>query len=316
MKPIFEAKNYKFLFLIAALLPAGFTVYGWGSKGHQIQARVAVAHLPMELPAFLRNSADAMSLLICEPDRWRDAEQPALDEVTGPNHTFRWEIAPKPLPANRHFFIIELAQQGKIAARTNGVRAYGTAPYGIQEWAEMLTGAFRRWRRMKERTPDEIERKRTQEQSIRFIAGVLGHWITDVSNPMHASVHVHGWDPGFPNPNGYAGKSDNLHSRYESVYVENHIELSDVNGLVDTAARVVGGWLEEAASYIATSNSYVEQIFAWDRSGRFGSGKEPKAAKAFTAARLADGARELRDIWYTAWVKSGAPMPGKKKSGS
>lgn len=307
-------KDRIFFLVLATLLLPHSAVYAWGSKGHQIQARVAIANLPAVMPAFLRGATEEMTVLISEPDRWRNAEQPNLDEVTGVNHTFRWEIAPKPLPANRHFFIIELAQQGKIEARTNGVREYGTAPYGIQEWAEMLTGAFRRWRAMKETTPVENANKRMQEKNILFIAGVLGHWVTDVSNPIHASIHVHGWHPSIPNPNGYAGKADDPHSRYEAAYVERVIELSDVAALVDNKVRVVGDWLREAESYIAANNSHVEQIYAWDKLSRFGSGLEPKEAKLFTAQRLADGARELRDIWYTAWMRSGEPMPQKKKT--
>ena len=300
------------LLVLAVLLLGASLAHAWGGKGHQIQARVALANVPAEMPAFFRGSTEEMAMLISEPDRWRTAEEPALDETTGPNHTFRWEIAPKPLPPNRYDFIIELAKQGKIDATHNAVRQYGTAPYGIQEWAEMLTGAFRRWRAMPEATPAEIARKRMQEKSILFIAGVLGHWVTDVSNPIHASRHVHGWDPAVPNPHGYAGPSDDPHGRYESKYVDHTIELRDVALLVDNKARVVGDWLREAETYIAASNSHVEQIYAWDKQGRFGDGHEPTEAKPFTAARLADGARELRDYWYTAWVRSGEPMPKKQ----
>jgi hypothetical protein len=300
------------LLLTASVLNAG-PAQAWGAKGHQIQARLALANLPPETPTFFRDANEEMAMLISEPDHWRTAEEPDLDETTGVNHTFRWEIAPKPLPANRHFFIIELARQGKIDATKNSLRAYGTAPYGMQEWAEMLTGAFRRWRAMPETTPEEITRKRMQEKSILFIAGVLGHWVTDMSNPIHASIHVHGWSPSVPNPNGYAGPKDDPHGRYESAYLNRVIEQGDVAPLVDGKARVVDDWLREAETYIAATNSHVEQIYAWDKQGRFGDGNEPPAAKPFTAARLADGARELRDYWYTAWVRSGQPMPEKEK---
>jgi hypothetical protein len=304
------------LLALAVLLLGTSLAHAWGAKGHQMQARVALASLPAEMPAFFRGSGEEMTMLISEPDRWRTAEEPALDDTTGPNHTFRWEIAPKPLPPTRYAFIIELAKQGKLDTTPNSVRQYGTAPYGMQEWAEMLTGAFRRWREMPEKTPEEIARKRMQEKSILFIAGVLGHWITDMSNPIHASIHVHGWNPSVPNPHGYAGPNDDPHGRYEGAYVNHTIELSDVASLVDNRARVLGDWLGEAQIYIAATNSHVEQIYAWDKQARFGDGHEPAEAKPFTAARLADGARELRDYWYTAWVRSGQPMPTKQRKGT
>ena len=310
IKPI-DMKSFWSTLLIMLMVGNTTVSYAWGAKGHQMQARVALSTLPNTMPVFFRGASDEMSMLISEPDRWRNAEQPALDEVTGVNHTFRWEIAPKPLPANRNFFIIELAKQGKIDAKTGGLREFGTSPYGIQEWAEMLTGAFRRWRAMKEGTPTEIAQKRMHEKSILFIAGVLGHWVTDASNPIHSSIHVHGWHSSVPNPNGYVGKKDDPHGRYEGAYVNRVVEQQDVSALVDNHPRKVGDWLREAETYIGSCNSHVEQIYKWDKIARFGDGKEVEAAKPFTAARLADGARELRDIWYTAWEKSGEPMPSK-----
>ena len=53
----------------------------------------------------------------------------------------------------------------------------------------------------------------------------------------------------------------------------------------------------------------MEQIYRWDHEAAFGEGKEPAAAKPFTIARLAEGATMLRDLWYTAWVRSAAPLP-------
>jgi hypothetical protein len=275
-----------------------------------MQARTAMRALPPELPGFFREAEEEMAHLITEPDRWRTSEQRGLSETTGVNHTFKWELAPKPLPANRHLFLIELARSQKLdPANRDAVREFGTGPYAIQEWAEMLTGAFRRWHEMPETTPAEIARKRMHEKSILFMAGVLGHWVTDLSQPIHASIHVHGWHPSVPNPHGYTGPDNDPHPRYETQYVDRAIELSDVTALVDRKPRLVGDWLREAEKHVAATNSHVEQIYIWDKQAPWGSGREPAEAKPFTAARLADGARMLRDVWYTAWVRSGQPVP-------
>ena len=60
---------------------------------------------------------------------------------------------------------------------------------------------------------------------------------------------------------------------------------------------------------VQQTNTHVEQVYIWDKQAPWGSGQEPAEAKPFTAARLADGARMLRDVWYTAWVRSGRPVP-------
>ncbi len=294
-----------FFGLLAGFAAVTFSVppsFAWGEKGHAMQARTAIKALPAELPAFFREAEEEMAFLISEPDRWRTSEQPALTETNGVNHTFKWELAPKPLPANRHLFIIELT-------KNTALREFGMGPYGIQEWAEMLTGAFRRWRAMPESTPVEITRKRMHEKSILFMGGVLGHWVTNLSQPIHASIHVHGWHPSVPNPHGYTGPDKDPHGRYETQYVNRAIELADVIALVDQPPRLVGDWLREAETYIEKTNTHVEQIYIWDQEAAWGGGQEPPEAKPFTAARLADGARMLRDVWYTAWSRSGRPVP-------
>jgi hypothetical protein len=305
-------RAYRFSLIAVALVAVGPAIrplWGWGAKGHQMQARAALRALPQDLPAFFREAVEQMAYLISEPDRWRTSEQPALTETAGVNHTFKWELVPHPLPANRYLFLIGLAKQGRLDP-PHSVRDFGTAAYAIQEWAEMLTGALRRWRALPEATPEEQRIKRQHEQSILFMAGVLGHWVTDVSQPMHASVHVHGWHGSVPNPNGYT-RSD-PHGRYESQYVNRAISLDDVAARVDRSPRLLGDWLRESEAYIAASNSHVEQIYIWEKEAPFGSGKEPSAAAPFTAARLAEGARMLRDVWYTAWMRSKEPLPGKQ----
>jgi hypothetical protein len=303
------------LFVLASVSMNAGPAQAWGAYGHQIAARVALANVPADMPVFFRDATDEMAMLISEPDQWRSPEERELKDTTTSDHTIRWEIVPKPLPRTRYAFVIQLAKAGKVTPELFSVNEYGTAPYAIQEWSEMLTGAFRRWRAMREKTPEDIARKRMQEKSILFIAGVLGHWVTDVANPMHTSVHLMGWSPNVPNPNGYTtydpkNVQQSLHVRYESTYVDHTIKLSDVAPSVDNKARVIGDWLDEAETHIAASNSHVEQIYIWDKQARFGEGHEPAAAKPFTATRLADGARETRDYWYTAWVRSGEPMPG------
>lgn len=293
---------------LAAIGPAAPRSWAWGAKGHQMQARAALHALPVDLPAFFRESGEPMAYLISEPDRWRTSEQPGLTETTGPNHNFKWELVPHPLPANRHLFLIELAKQGKLDPPA-AVRDFGTGAYAIQEWSEMLTAAFRRWRAMPESTAAERVIKRQHEQSILFMAGVLGHWVTDLSEPMHASVHIHGWNSSVPNPDGYT--STDVHGRFESGYVNRAISPADVAALVDNKPRLLGDWLREAEKYIADTNSHIEEIFIFEKQAPFGSGREPAAAVPFTCARLAAGARMLRDVWYTAWMRSQEPLAEK-----
>lgn len=275
----------------------------WGLKAHQMQVRAAMTALPHDMPAFFLASEEALVLLGTEPDRWRTTDTPAASETTGPEHFFSWEIAPKPLPPNRTEFLAAIAHRGDFELRPLTMKRWGSSPYAIQEWGEMLTNAFLRWRNMPETTESERFVKRRHEESVLFIAGVLSHWVMDSSQPMHCSVHILGWNPDYPNPNGYTTNRD-IHTRYETQYVDANIRLSDIQSRVTQPARELGPWIDAMAPYIEACNSHVEQIYRWDHTARFGSGKEVPDAKPFTADRIAEGARMLRDVWYTCWRRS------------
>jgi len=299
-------RNLKHLAASASLyLLAVPNLGAWGLKAHQMQVRTAMRRLPKDMPGFFLESEEALVLLGTEPDRWRSPETPALTETTGPDHFFSWELAPKPLPSNRTEYLAALARQGAFEKRPLTIKRYGTSPYAIQEWGEMLTGAFQRWRNMPETTDAERFVKRRHEQSILFMAGVLAHWVMDSSQPMHCSVHILGWDPSVPNPEGYATGRD-IHGRYETDYVNAHIQLDDILSRVTQPAQELGPWIEAVTPYLAACNSHVEEVYRFDLKGRFGGGHEPPAAREFTADRMAEGARMLRDVWYTCWRKSTA----------
>jgi len=52
----------------------------------------------------------------------------------------------------------------------------------------------------------------------------------------------------------------------------------------------------------------VEETYQLEKAGAFAGAGTPEG-KAFVDERLAAGAIELRDMIYTAWVKSAVPIP-------
>jgi hypothetical protein len=289
--------------LVLSSTMTGTMTEAWGLKGHRMQIAAAMQVLPADMPEFFRKAGPQLKYLATEPDRWRTPDVPAVIETSGTNHFFSYEQAPKVLPPDRHQFIVELTKSGAIDPGKPSLRPSGLAPYAIQEWGDMLTGAFRRWRQMKEDTEEARIEKRQLEQSILFIAGVLAHWVTDVSQPMHCSVHILGWHPSVANPAGYTADRG-IHGRYETDYVERVIDETDVRAALTQRPAELGDWLTESVRYIGACNSHIETIYRWDRQAPFGSGREPAEAETFTAARLAEGAAMLRDVWVTAWRRS------------
>jgi hypothetical protein len=291
---------------LALVLAAG-PAWGWGDKGHEMSARVAAHTLPADVPAFLRSADLELGYLCSEPDRWRvEAREPALRGATDRDHAAKLEDITLPLPPHRYDFFLQYAgkpRPGGPPGAVTGWRDMGFAPYAIAEQAERLTNGFLQWRNARDTTPAERRIKRQIEQDIIQVAGLLGHFVTDTAQPLHTTIATNGWVPRLPNPRHFTGES--IHQRFETFYVNAAIDEEDFLPLVGPV-RERGPWLDAAMVHIRAAHQHVETVYALDQQHRFGDGAEGPEAKRFTCERLADGARALRDFWYTAWVRSAA----------
>jgi hypothetical protein len=285
--------------------------WAWGSKGHEISARAAVNALPKDFPAFLLAAKERLVYLCPEPDRWRGGSSAqALGSLNPPDHYFDLEYwGADPIPATRYALLFAAYKRGLVDDK-KPVSDLGTAPVAIAEFADKLTSNFREWRDAREDTDTERLVRHQIEESIIYLAGVMAHFVTDLGNPLHCTVHFNGWDPAYPNPNGYPAGRDarGIHSRFESQYVDKAVtakeQEKDLPALLPAPHRT-GPWVAEMEKFLRRNNGLVEQIYQLDRRGAFGSGHEPPEALPFTLQRLADSAGELRDVWTTAWLNSG-----------
>lgn len=288
---------------LTLLLLTGLSARRWGGHGHTTSAAAAVDALPAEMPAFFRESREQLVYLNPEPDRWRDRGERgydrALDGVGAPEHFLDLELIPE---ARRTSFLAahdryDFADSLRLI--NERVQTAGLAPFAILELTQRLRIGFRTWRR----TENAAERKAIE---IRIIndAGILGHYVADLSNPNHTTIHYNGWVG--PNPNGYA-TDDRFHSRFEGVFVRAQITLADVAPLVPREPRVFEALRPAILAHLMESNGLVEALYAQDKRTPFGADNTDPAAKHFAASRLAAGSRMMRDLWWTAWVTSAAP---------
>jgi len=292
--------------LVAAVtviaLPA--LVFAWGEAGHRITGEAAALELPPSAPTFFRNASRQLAYLNPEPDRWRNRAErtldPALEGATAPDHFIDMEMAPPNVLAaalkapDRFGYLDTLA-----AAGVKGV-AMGLLPFRMLELSQQLREDFRQWRVAPDSTKPWIEARIIDD------AGILGHYVADGSNPSHTSVQFNGWTG--PNPNGYA-TDKRFHARFESVYVGANIKLADVLAKMDTTARLFPDLRTAIISYLRETNTQVEHLYQLDKAHPFDTNTTSVEDKAFTVERLAAGAKMLRDIWWTAWVTSGQPVP-------
>jgi hypothetical protein len=280
--------------------------FAWGGDGHRMINRLAAANLPKDVPAFLRNgnALDTMEYLGPEPDRWRNRAEPELGDAQAPEHFIDFEQADLigTLPKKRYDYIRALAQ-AQLAHPDLQLtpEKVGLQPYVTEEVWERLKVAMREYRKLLAAGEDT----KPAETAVLYYAGWLGHYVADGSQPLHVTIQYNAWTG--PNPKGYTTEHK-IHSLFESTYVTANIKPADVAPLVAAAEPKV--FTEEWTDYMAYlrhSATLVEKTYQLEKAGGFAGAGTPEG-KAFVVERLAAGAIALRDMIYTAWVRSADPV--------
>ncbi len=268
--------------------------------------RLAGAALPADVPEFLRSkeAVDALEYYGPEPDRWKSPGEPELNAVQSPDHFMDMEYADLvgELPRRRYDFVRALAFAQKAHPDLPlSPEKVGMQPYQAVEVWERLKSAMRDYRKLK---ADHKETK-PSECEIVFLAGWLGHYVADGSQPLHTTIQYNGWTGA--NPKGYTTEHK-IHALFESTYVSANVKPAEVAPLIAPKPVVMGDVFTDYVAYLRHTNTLVEKTYELEKAGAF-AGQGTPEGKTFTEERLAAGATELRDMIYSAWVKSAEPVP-------
>ncbi len=270
----------------------------WGRAGHEMAARAAVATLPSDVPAFFRDAGDQLVYLDPEPDRWRNRSLVEMDQAWTYDHYIDLENIPDGAlrAPDRFVFLKALYDAGLEKPERDG----GFLPYRIVELYQRVVTEWRMWR-----SEADPQRRGWLEDRIINDAGILGHYVTDASQPHHTTIHFNGWADGAPNPGGYT-RDRTFHSRFETAFIEAHVTQADVSGRVTEAPRSVAGSARSAVlDHLSSSHARVEDLYRLDRDVGFDpDGPTRSETRDFAAERLAAGARMLAVLWWSAWQES------------
>ena len=268
----------------------------WGATGHEMAARAAVSVLPSDVPSFFREASDQLVYLDPEPDRWRSGSRPEMRGAWAPDHFINMERLPAGAldATDRYDFMAELYRSGL----TRPDRA-GFLPFTIVELYQRLVTEWELWRRA-----DDPTTRSWIEQRILNDAGILGHFVTDGAQPHHTTIHYNGWANGEPNPEGYT-QDRSFHARFETDFVDAHVEQRDVTALVGSPRSVAGQARRAVFEYLDTTHGLVDELYRLDRDVGFdpSSPARPETTR-FASERLAAGARMLATLWLSAWEES------------
>lgn len=311
------------LFAAVGLAP----VSAWDYAGHRLINQVALASLPADFPAFVREpaAAERIAFLAGEPDRWRNNEDLPIKHANGLDHYLDVEmladagltpatVAPMRLAFATQFAAGRVANPGAYAPidpakNRDRTREWpGFAPWAIAEHYGKLRSAFAYLKAFEEHggTAEEIANARANAV---YIMGVMGHFVGDCAQPLHTTVHHNGWVGA--NPQGYVTKPG-IHAWMDGgLIAKARIDFAALAAGVRPAAALElaevpadqDALFNAVMAYVMRQHAHVETVYALEKSGELGLGptEVSPAARALVEGQLLAGGRMLAAIWITAW---------------
>ena len=310
------------------VLPGIQNSRAWDYEGHHAINELALAALPAAFPAFALSAEarERIAFLGGEPDRWRNmGSDLPLVHFNGPDHYFDLEqlkdygLTPQTVPIFRYDFVAELALARAAHPenfepidpsrnRDHTRELIGFAPWAIAEYCGKLKSGFSYLKAFQEHggTAEEIS---NAQQNILYIMGVMGHYVGDCSQPLHVTIHHHGWVGD--NPHGYATNSS-FHGWIDGGYF-NKTGGIDVAALKPriTPAIIVGDptkpedLFRQVMAYLLETQKEVEPLYELNKEGGLsGEGAVGMEGRAFLQGQLVKGAQMLGNLWYSAWQQA------------
>jgi hypothetical protein len=283
------------LTVMFALLFEPRATRAWGEAGHKLSGRAAATDLPKEMPKFFRKETARLEYLNPEPDRWRSRGLVEMNEAFSYDHFVDMEMVPAAAfdAEDRYAYLVAVYQGGVQKPETAGL-----LHFHIVELYQRLRTEFNLWRKAK----DKKTREWIEERIIND-AGTLGHYVSDGANPHHTTIHYNGWDKNTPNPNNYT--TDNtFHRRFESDFVQARVNINDVLPRINKTPRTLDNPRAEVLKFLRDSNSQVTRLYEIEKRNTYNDKTTAPENKEFAVERLVAGIQMLRDLWWTAWIKS------------
>ena len=314
------------LILAAALatILAG-PAHAWGPAGHRWVSGIAAENLPAELPAFLRAKKNVAMIAEFgnEPDRSRGSGR-THDHDRDAGHFVDLTDDGKVLGGVAFETLPETRWEYDTALRAGGSDQYksGYATYAIIDGFQQLAKDFAYYRAAvigEKRAATAADRawfkedKRQREALIIRDLGIWSHYVGDITQPQHTSIHYDGWG-NYPNPNNYP--MARFHVRWENQFVQFNVKRAAVAASVPAFRDCACTIQQRTRDYVLASFAEVTALHLLEGKAAFpdkaGDPADPVLAEqiAFGTKQLALAAAEIRDMTVMAWRASTAQGVG------
>lgn len=317
-----------FLASAAAALVGVSSATAWDYEGHRLVNQLALSSLPKEFPPFVHAVANVerVAFLAGEPDRWRNVPDLPLKHSGGSwtDHFCDLEYLPEAgldletVTSFRYDFVVQFAAgRAKHADKFKPIDPArnadhtaewpGFAPWAITEYFGRLRSAFSYLKVYEELgTADEIM---NAQANIVTTMGIVGHYVGDLSQPLHTTKHYNGWSG--TNPNSYT-TWNRFHSWIDGALGgKTRVSLATLGPRMRPAAVIPMAARPDARDpmfvavfeYLRAQNAHVEPLYRLEQAGKLGNREGTEVApeaKEFIEARFLEGAQMLAAIWLTA----------------
>jgi len=304
-----------------------FNLGAWDYEGHHAINELALASLPKDFGGFTLTPVlkRRIEFLGGEPDRWRNVGDLPLKNFNGPDHYIDleelklYDLTPETLPIMRYDFAADIARAR--AAHPERFPAIdperdadhtreldGFLPWAITEYYGKLKSCFSYLKTFQKYggTPEEIANARA---NVVYVMGVMGHFVGDGSQPLHTSIHHHGWVGD--NPHGYTTNAA-FHAWIDGGYFRQTggIKVEALVAKIHPAERIANaeapdGMFRAAVAYLVEQNKLVEPLYELEKEGKLtGESGKGQEGGPFLYGQLVKAGQMLGDIWYTAWLEA------------
>jgi hypothetical protein len=314
--------------LLVLFLQPHPSALAWDYEGHRLVNQLALASLPTNFPAFVQTpqARERIAFLGGEPDRWRNTPDLPLKHYSFPDHYIDLEqladygLKPEMLPVFRYDFVAQLAlvrqahpDKFPAAARNEDHtrELVGLLPWAIVENYAKLKSSFSYLKAFDQSggTPEEIA---NAQANIIYTMGVMAHYVGDASQPLHTTIHHHGWVGD--NPHLYTTNS-RFHSWIDGGFFNKigGANLKEMESKLRPAQLVsIDGrpakpeeMFQATMAFIMDANKLVEPLYQLEKEGKMtGEGEKGTEGKSFLEAQLLKSGQLLGDIWYSAWQQA------------
>lgn len=260
-------------------LLAAAQALAWYEGAHRAIAQAAVEACPGRLGKELRAHLPLVLECSVRPDQWRGFSGLSHGSVAPEHYVNLERVARNPVkvdfPEDRYAFLLMVGRPPEDV---------GFLPYAIAEHWDRLAVALRR-----------VDREPSVYAEAAVWAGVLSHFVSDATVPLHASIY----HDGRPRRGWFGGRMEcvGIHGRLEGGVGEALLGTFRILP-PDAAPERVEDPLQVAVVLVKESWTLVPLVYRLDEEGRLRPDDEEAAS--LVRDRFTRGAQVLLDLLWSA----------------